>query len=73
MVMNKRVVLSMNLPISIRNRVEKTVIIALNEGYFMVCKYQANKSVYLNDTKLRKWIINLPDFVYAFLSVSYKM
>lgn len=45
----------MGLPITIRNANGKTAIIELNEGCFVVCKHQNGISVYLNDTKLRKW------------------
>ncbi len=55
MVMNKKIILSMGLPIRIRNATGKTAIIALNAGYFVICKYQNNISVYLNDAKLKKW------------------
>ncbi|WP_128755351.1 hypothetical protein [Aquimarina sediminis] len=45
----------MGLPIRIRNVTSKTAIIELNAGHFVVCKYQNNISVYLNDAKLKKW------------------
>ncbi len=55
MVMNKKIILSMGLPIRIRNVTGKTAIIELNAGHFVICKYQNNISVYLNDAKLKEW------------------
>lgn len=53
--MNKKVILSMGLPVLIRNATGERAVIELNEGLFVICKYFPNNSVYLNDAKLEKW------------------
>ncbi|MDA9563463.1 hypothetical protein N9R81_02170 [Flavobacteriales bacterium] len=53
--MNKRVILSMGIPMAIQNRAGKTATIELNKGEFVICRYHPNNSCYLNDAKLEGW------------------
>lgn len=53
--MNKKIIVSMGLPMEIRNIAGSKAVIELNEGDFVVCRYGLNNSVYLNDAKLEKW------------------
>ena len=53
--MNKKRILSMGIPVDIRNSSGKTATIELNNGEFVVCRFDPNNSVYLSDAKLKGW------------------
>ena len=53
--MNTKIILSMGVPITIRNREGKVATIELNKREFVICRYHPNNSFYLNDTKLKGW------------------
>lgn len=53
--MDKHAILSLGLPVVIRNRAGKRATIELNKSYFVVCRFHPNNSVYLSDADLEKW------------------
>lgn len=53
--MNKKIIVSMGLPMEIRNKAGSKATIELNQGNFVVCTYRPNNPVYLNDAKLEEW------------------
>lgn len=53
--MNKKIIVSMGLPLVISNNKGEKATIELNEGDFIVCRYHPNNSVYLHDAKLATW------------------
>lgn len=68
--MNMRIILSMGLPITIRNGEGKKATIELNKQEFVICRYYPNNSYYLNDAKLENWY---PVNVFKRLLYRYKM
>jgi hypothetical protein len=53
--MNKKIIVSMGLPMEIRNKTGITATIELNKNDFVVCRYHPDNSVYLQDAKLINW------------------
>jgi hypothetical protein len=54
--MNKKIILSMGLPVEIRNNEGEKATIELNKDDFIVCRYHPNNPVYLQDAKLINWL-----------------
>lgn len=53
--MNKQRVLSVGLPMTIRNKAGAMATIELNRGEFVVCRFHPNNSVYLSEAHLSGW------------------
>ena len=53
--MNKKLILSMCLPIPIENKAGKKATLQLNDGLYIVCKYPDGESYYLKDANLKGW------------------
>ena len=53
--MNKKIIVSMGLPMTIQSVDGKIAIIELNRENFVICKYHPNNSVYLQDANLVNW------------------
>lgn len=54
-VMNKKIIISMGLPMVIQSSDGRKATLELNEGDFVVCRYHPNNTVYLQDANLRHW------------------
>lgn len=53
--MDKHILLSMGLPMRIRSRAGKLATVEMNKGFFVVCRFHPNNSIYLNDANLQGW------------------
>lgn len=53
--MKKLVLMSMGLPVLIRNRHGKLATIELNKGSYVVCRFHPNNPIYLGDANLEGW------------------
>lgn len=53
--MNNKIILSLGIPLEIKNQHGKTATIELNNNGYVVCRFHPNDSVYLVDAKLAKW------------------
>jgi hypothetical protein len=53
--MNKKRILSIGIPMIIRNKTGEMATIELNKSEFVVCRYHPNNSVYLSDAHLIGW------------------
>lgn len=53
--MDKKIVLSVGLPITIRNSVEKMATFELNNDACVICRFHPENSVYLGDARPIKW------------------
>ncbi len=53
--MDKNIILSMGIPIVIRDEQGKRASIELNKNWFVVCRYHPDNSVYLCDARLEGW------------------
>lgn len=53
--MDKHILLSMGLPMRIRSRTGKSATVEMNAGFFVVCRFQTDNSVYLSDANLHGW------------------
>ena len=53
--MDKKIILSMGLPMTVRNSVGKKATIELNKESCVVCRFHPENSVYLGDARLIKW------------------
>jgi hypothetical protein len=53
--MNKKIILSMGLPVVIRNAKGRLATIELNNNECVICRFHPNNSVYLSDAQLKKW------------------
>jgi hypothetical protein len=50
--MNKKIIVSMGIPMEIRNEEGSKATIELNKNHFVVCSYHPDNQVYLQDAKL---------------------
>lgn len=53
--MDKKIILSMGLPMAVRNLAGKKATIELNNNACVVCRFHPNNSVYLGDARLVNW------------------
>ena len=53
--MNKKIVLSMNLPLRIENTEGKKATLELNKFEYIVCRYSSGECYSLNDVDLENW------------------
>lgn len=53
--MDKKIILSMGLPMAVRNLAGKMATIELNTNACVVCRFHPNNSVYLGDARLVNW------------------
>jgi hypothetical protein len=53
--MNKKIVLSMRLPLSIENSEGKKATLELNKFEYIVCRYSNEECYSLNDVDLENW------------------
>jgi len=53
--MDKKVIVSMGLPVVIRNAAGKMATIELNNHMCVVCRFHPNDSTYLGDANLVNW------------------
>jgi len=53
--MNKKIILSMNLPLPIENPEGKKATLELNKFEYIVCRYSNEECYSLNDVDLENW------------------
>ena len=53
--MNKKIILSMKLPLIIENPAGKTATLELNKNENIVCKYSSGELYSLNDVDIKGW------------------
>ena len=53
--MDKKILMSLGLPIIIENKDGKKATIELNHHEFVVCRFHPDNSVYLQDAQLNDW------------------
>ncbi|MEQ9305302.1 MAG: hypothetical protein RJQ14_15440 [Marinoscillum sp.] len=54
--MNKSVLLSIGLPITIMSLTGRIATLELNTSDFVICRYHPNNPVYLQDADLEGWL-----------------
>lgn len=53
--MNKKIILSIGLPVMITHATGQRACIELNKNECVVCRFHPNNSVYLADATLKNW------------------
>ncbi|MDW3195805.1 MAG: hypothetical protein R8G66_25755 [Cytophagales bacterium] len=53
--MNKKIIVGMGLPLTIRNKAGKRATIELNKNDFVVCRYHSDRTFYLQNAQLTGW------------------